>query len=268
MIPMSEDEVLVLLIAGALAAPIWLFFLARMFMVRPLYRSGWLATLSLATIVIAGAVLYLVLKTLAAHDVRDDGRYVAFYMVMGAAWVGVMVLTFPWLGLSARDDIAERNNGAAATMFGGAVLGATLAFAQANIGDGPGWWCVVFAATLSSASWLAAWGILEKIARVSDSVTVDRDAASGLRAAALLAMLGLLFGRGAAGDWTSASQTVVEFAAAWPAIPLLAAGLLVERRLRPAARGSFGNFALHGIGPAALYVVAALAGLAAVGPPS
>lgn len=267
MIPMSEDEMLVLLITICLGGISWIRFFAQMFMVRPLYRSGGLAALSLGSVAVSGAILYLILKTLAAHDVRDDGRYIAFYMLMGAAWVGLMAWAFPLFGLSPRDDIAERRNGAATAMFGGALLGATLAFGQANIGDGPGWWCVVFAAMLASAAWFAAWVILEKAAQVSDSVTVDRDVATGIRVATLLAALGLLFGRGAAGDWTSATQTVIEFGAAWPAIPLLALGVFVERRLRPSALRSFGNIALHGIGPAALYAAGALAGLAAVGAP-
>jgi hypothetical protein len=267
MIPMSEDEVVVLLIACCIGGLVWLQFLARMLMVRSLYRSGRLAALAVVSVAACGIVLFAMLKTLAAHDVRDDGRYLAFYMLMGAAWVGLMVVAFPWFGLSARDDIAERKNLAATIMFGGAVLGATLAFGQANIGDGPGWWCVVFAAILSSLAWLAAWGVLEKLAFVSDSVTVDRDNATGLRVAALLAMLGLLCGRGAAGDWTSASQTVIEFAAAWPAVPLLAAGIFIERRLRPGVLQGFGSITLHGIAPAALYLAGALAGLAAVGLP-
>ena len=267
MIPMSEDEVVVLLIALCIGGLVWGHFLVRMLMVRSLYRSGRLAALAISAVAVAGIVLFAILKTLAAHDVRDDGRYVAFYMLLGAAWVGLMVVAFPLFGLSARDDVAERKNPAATSMFCGAVLGATLAFGQANIGDGPGWWCVVFAALLSSLAWLAAWAVLEKLALVSDSVTVDRDGAAGLRAGALLAMLGLLFGRGAAGDWTSASQTVIEFAAAWPANPLLAVGIFIERRLRPAVLQGFGSIALHGAAPAALYLAGALAGLAAVGPP-
>jgi hypothetical protein len=267
MIPMSEDEVLVLLLAGTVGAVVWLRWLFHMLAVHGLFRSRGLALAAIGAVALAGVVLYLILKTLAAHDVRDDSRYVAFYLIMGAAWVGSVVSAFPLLGLNARDDVAERSNVAATVLFAGATLGAMLAFAQANIGDGPGWWCVVFAAALSTGAWVLAWAILEKTAHVSESVTVDRDVATAVRVGVLLAALGLLCGRGAAGDWTSAEQTVIEFAAAWPAIPLLVAGAFIERKLRPAALGHFGSIALHSIGPVILYGVGAFAGMVAVGPP-
>lgn len=267
MIPMSEDEIVVLLLAIGVAGLVWIRWLVHMLAVSGLYRSRGLALCSIGAVVLAGLILYLILRTLAAHDVRDDGRYVAFYLLMGAAWVGSLVTVFPLLGLSARDDVAERSNLAAAILFAGAVIGATLAFAQANIGDGPGWWCVMFAAALSTGAWIFAWGVLEKAAGVSESITVDRDVATAVRIGVLLAALGLLCGRGAAGDWTSAEQTVVEFASAWPAIPLLVVGMVIERKLRPAALGRFGSVVLHGIAPVAVYVVGALAGMVAVGPP-
>ena len=60
----------------------------------------------------------------------------------------------------------------------------------ANIGDGPGWWVVVFAAGLATAALFAAWLVLAQIGHGVDAVTIDRDLAAGVRLGAFLAACG------------------------------------------------------------------------------
>jgi hypothetical protein len=267
MIPMSGDEVLVLLATSLIGGFVWLTWVWRMTAVHALYRSLSISMVPLGAAVVGAVLTYMILKVLAAHDVRDDGRYVAFYMIFVAAWVGGLLRVFPYMGLSPIEDVAERRNASAAWATAGALLGSTLCIGLANVGDGPGWWCVAFAGFLSTSAWLISWLIVENAAAVSESITVERDLATGLRFGALLIALGLLFGRGAAGDWTSAPQTIIEFSSAWPAIPLLVIATLVERSLSPALKHSTGSVVLRGAFPALAYLGAAAVGLSFVGMP-
>ena len=41
------------------------------------------------------------------------------------------------------------------------MLGVTLCYAGGNIGNGPGWWVVVFSAGLSTVALFAAWMVLD-----------------------------------------------------------------------------------------------------------
>src|SRR5687767_9695060 len=154
------------------------------------------------------AVLFLILRRYASHDVRDSGTYLTFYVIVGAAWVGVGSLLLPWLGVSPRLDALERRNTAAAVAVAGALLGLTFAFAGGNIGNGPGWWVVVFSSGLATVSLFAGWAAVEAAGHVAESVAVERDVATGLRLAGMLTAAGLVFGRAAAGDWVSAGDTV------------------------------------------------------------
>ena len=48
-------------------------------------------------------------------------------------------------------------NAAAAMATAGATIGVTLSYAGGNIGDGPGWWVVVFSAAIATAGLFACW---------------------------------------------------------------------------------------------------------------
>jgi hypothetical protein len=87
-----------------------------------------------------------------------------------------------------------------------------------------------------------------------------------LRLGAFLAAAGFLLGRAAAGDWTSAAQTVIEFRSAWPVLPLVAAALFFERTSRPTPERPRGGLVLHALIPALVYAAMAAAGFQAVGP--
>lgn len=210
-------------------------------------------------------LLLVVLRFCASGDVRDDPVYLVSYLLLGAGWTGIAALAFPFLGISARDDVIERRNTAASWPVNSALLGVTLCFAGANIGDGPGPQVVVFCALLSTGSLLFFWLGLELIASTSEAITVERDMGTSVRLAGFLVALGILFGNAIAGSWTSASETLRDFFdLAWPAVVLFWIAVLVERTFKrqadlPARRIS------ASLAIAVVYIVAAAAWAAVMG---
>lgn len=257
---MSGDEVIVFAASAVLAVVVWGAWYIGPRRIRRLGRPvAGQSLLDLAPVV-SLAVLVVVLKTVSAHDVRDDMRYVLLYFFLGAMWVSVVVRILPFVGLSARDDVVERGNSSAARAIAGAILAITLCFAGGNIGNGPGWWVVVFSAGLATVALLLSWLVLEALARVADVVTIDRDDAAGMRLAGWLIACGLIAGVAAAGDWESAEDTVRTFIrVAWPLLPFVAVAALLERQWRPTPERPSPSVTAYGAIPALLYIgVAAL----------
>lgn len=187
-----------------------------------------------ATPLICMGILYLILRAVSSFDVRNSSTYLTFYMVMGMAWVGMAGSFFPVMGVSARDDVAERCNPAASYAINGGLIGLTLTFAGGNIGDGPGWWIVVFCAGLATAAWFVLWFLLELAGGISESITVERDESAGLRLSGFLIATGLVLGRAVAGDWHSTPATISDFfTISWPLSILLVMATILERMLAP-----------------------------------
>lgn len=231
---MSEDEVCVLIPCIGVAFVCWVRWYWNVTAVSRLHSSqGERLLLHLAPWICAG-VLWGVLRAWASFDVVGDPIYLGFYMTMGAAWVGLAAMFLPLFGVSPKEDVVERRNAGAAWTIVGALVGFTLCFAGANIGDGPGWWVVVFAGGLSTITLALLWILYDRATGVSEHVTVDRDPASGARLGGLLVALGIVLGRGSAGDWHGAAATVIEFLEiAWAAPLLVAGAMLVERAMKP-----------------------------------
>jgi len=249
----SGDEIIVLGVCGLIAGWRWVQW-ARLALLGSLLDDGparrWLVLTPLMCLLL----LFAVLRAFASFDVRNSGLYTTFYMVMGAAWVGLVPLALPLMGLSLRDDVIERRNPAARVTVGAAVIAATFCFAGANIGDGPGWWVVVFCAALATVGLLALWLLLEILTQMSEAITVDRDLATSLRLAGLLIGAGLILGRAVAGDWVSAQATLHDFAAvAWPVALLAILSVVLEFLLRPSATFE-PSAAWHGVPPMLLCV--------------
>jgi uncharacterized membrane protein YjfL (UPF0719 family) len=202
-------------------------------------------------------ILLAVLMTLAADDVRNDPKYIFMYLLMGVGWAGMSSLFFGTFGISIREDVAERHNRAAAIALAGALVGTTLAFAGANVGNGPGWWVVVICAALATAALFALWMLIELTTGVNEWITVERDRATALRFAGLLIALGLILGRAVAGDWHSIDATLQDFWRVGRMAVLLAfADIIVERGLQfMRERASWMTF---GVIPFLAYVGAAL----------
>jgi uncharacterized membrane protein YjfL (UPF0719 family) len=241
---MSPDEALVLVFSAGAALVAWVSWYVVLLRTARLGALRGCLRPVLGAPVAGMVLLALVLRYFASRDVRDAPLYFSFYLVLGAAWVGLARGPISWLGIIPRDDVAERRNPAASWAVGGAVVGLFLSFAGANVGDGPGWWVVLFCAALSTGAFYVSWWLVEIVARVSEAVTVERDLAAGMRLGTFLIALGLILGRSVAGNWNSATATLRDFAlAAWPALLLTA----FEALVRPRARGGHARGALPGL---------------------
>lgn len=264
---MSGDEVFMLIASAIVALVSWGGWYIKPALVQRIRRRPPAWRLLRLTPVVAAALLWLVLRTAASFDVRDDPRYLTFYLVLGAAWVGVWIRWLAVTGISTRDDVVERSNGSAALAVTGALFGITLAYAGGNVGNGPGWWVVVFSAALATLALFGAWILLEILTGVSDVVTVDRDPSAGFRLGGFLIACGLILGRSVAGDWVSAEATVRDFAAAaWPVIVLVIVAAIVERVARPTPETPRPSLVAYGCIPSVLYVAGAVYQVMRLGP--
>jgi uncharacterized membrane protein YjfL (UPF0719 family) len=264
---MGGDEVVLTLLSAVFALVMWIRWYVEPARLQRLGAPRGAATVLQLTPLFCLGVLLLILRTLASHDVRGDPRYLAMYTALGAAWVAASILIMPAVGLHIRDDVHERGNAAAAYAAAGALLGMTLAFSGGNIGDGPGWWVVIFSAGLATAGLYILWGLLE-LAHVSEHVTVERDSAAGVRLAGFLIAGGMILGRAAAGDWISASATLADFArVGLPALGLVPIAFVVERYGRPTAQHPVRSVMQWGVLPALLYVASAGAYIMRLGLP-
>src|SRR5689334_10454097 len=151
---MSEDEIIVMAAAFAVGPVAWLIRLATW---MPLRGAGVALRTIGGTLLLCGAMLVAVLATVAASDVVHAPGYIFMYAVLGLAWMRVAEAGFAFAGLSIRDDGIERRNAAARVAGAGAIIGIACCYAGANIGEGPGWWVVLFSAALATAAWFACW---------------------------------------------------------------------------------------------------------------
>src|ERR1043165_9694886 len=159
MVEPSGDEVLVLFISGVVGVVTTIAWVLKLY--RPWRaRRAVPRALMLLALVAAWVCLLVVLRTAASAAVRDEPFYLAQYLALGIAWCGVAMTWLPLIGLSLRDDLGEQDNRAAMPALIGALLGLMACYAGANIGDGPGWWCVVWAGGLATLAWfIAAWAV-------------------------------------------------------------------------------------------------------------
>jgi len=266
---MSEDEDFVLIVSGIVSLACWgrWYWLATVARMRP-----GTATLR-ATVFIAPAAALLasfaIIRTLSSHDVRDDPKYIGFYLVLATAWLGIGQAVFPLFGVNVRDDVLERANGPACWEVGGALLGLACCFGGGNVGDGPGWWVVVFCAGLATLAYAAVWRLLDLVGRLSEVVTIERDLASGIRLAGALVAAGIILGRAVAGDWHSVHATVADFVRlAWPVLLLLVIAAVLDRWLRPTAERTPAPALGCGVLPATTYVICAGMYVVATGMPT
>ena len=130
--------------------------------------------------------------------------------------------------LSWIDDALNMNNISAMYAVIGGFLGLSIIYAGANIGDGLGWWCVIFAGGLGIGTWILMGIVVDKITKAFERITVDRDISCGIRIGSYLLASGIILGRASAGDWTSFSMTVIEFGVGWPVLPLTMLTVIVE----------------------------------------
>jgi uncharacterized membrane protein YjfL (UPF0719 family) len=266
---MSADEIVVTVAAVAFGPIAWIMWFVRTSgSTLPGRGTTGLGVLA-ATVVGCATLLLTVLVTAASQDVRTAIEYLFMYSMLGLAWLRMAELLFAYAGVSARDDVVERGNEAATIALSGALLAVTLCFAGGNIGNGPGWWVVVFSAGLATAGLLVAWQVYALLTRGGDAVTIDRDRAAGMRLALFLVACGLVLGRSVAGDWHSVERTVQDFIRMLPFVGIiLVAAAVIEPMGRPTTQQPHPPFATHGLGFGMLYVLFAILALLFVGRPT
>ena len=261
----SEDEVVLLLASFAAALSLCLRWWAKLLRSRQGNRGQTeFLILFLAPFAALAGVLFII-SVAGSGDVRGVASYTFLYCVLGTAWFMGAARLMENVGISFRDDAVERRNPAAAIIILAAMAAHALLYGCANIGNGPGWWTVVAAASLGSGAWFFLWLLVERTCAVSETITVERDTAAAIRLGGYALAMGLVCWRGAAGDWTSLIQTVIEFAAAWPLLPLTLAAVLVEKLMAGAASELRANRALAAL-IAAAYLSAGVAGVWFAGP--
>jgi hypothetical protein len=225
---------------------------------RQSFVYGWIV---LCLVFIACALL-----SWGAREVRGDLIEVGRLTFLGLFWLLAALALFSWLGLSMSDDFVERGNSAAGWAISSALLAVALTFAGGNFGEGPSCFENVFSAALGTGGLFGLWLVLELAARVSVSITEERDEASGLRLGGFLLASGLILGRAVAGDWHSVSETLHDFVAdGWPALLLLAIAVVSEWFLRPSRLRPFPKWSACGLVPALAYLAFAVVCLVHLG---
>ncbi|MDR0471592.1 MAG: hypothetical protein LBH79_07730 [Nitrososphaerota archaeon] len=196
---------------------------------RPLNRNKSARyILGLLPIVSLGVILFT-LRMLASFDVVDSFIYISMYLVLGIAWLFLGVTLMSGIfDLSWLDDAFNLNNKAALIAVVGGFLGLTLIYSGANIGNGPGWWCVVFSGGLGLGVWIVLGLVINSCTKIFERITVERDIGCGIRFGSYLLASGIILARACAGDWTSFYMTTVEFAYGWPVLVLAGILILVE----------------------------------------
>lgn len=239
--PSRKMDILFLFVCGSVALfVIWRGWFLQLS--RPAFvPADFFVRLCLAILpVICGVFLLAVLRKYSAASVRSDPMWVLGYFVFGAAWIGVTQWAFEILGIGMRDDVIERRNPAAAWVVAGQMLASTLCFAGANAGNGPGPVVVAFCAVLSTLMLVLMWLLFDRIASATETITIERDSAAGIRMAGWIVATGIVCGASVTGDWHDVSLTLKDFASyVWPMVVFSVAGALLERLLRkcPALAG-------------------------------
>ena len=257
---MSDDEVFVTAVATLVGGAGWMWWFMNVRGI-PGFRAPGRVPIAViaATLSLCGVLLVSILLTAAASDVREAPLYVFMYLVLGLAWLRLAHGIFPLLGLHPRDDMFERRNQAAVPAWIGAMLGVTFCYAGGNIGDGPGWWVVVFSAGLATAALVLTWFGFGQYTRLVESIAIGRDYASGWRLGALLASTGLIYGFAVTGDWVSAEATVIDFVRRGaPALVIIAGGLFVERAFTPTPVRPVPPMTTAAVAPAIAYLAVAV----------
>lgn len=210
---MSGDELIAGIVGGVAALVGWAMLLLPVLTTGSRLRRGGRAYWLFLLPVVAAAIIWLVLTTISARDVRSDQAYILMYFAIGAGWTGVTLASLTIFSIRSI-DVVERNNPATLIVFIGATIGFACAFAGGNIGDGPGWWVVVLSALFSTATVYAVLLVNILVARATYRIAVDADLGIALRLGAMLTCAGLVAGRGVGGTWVSSSALISDWAAA------------------------------------------------------
>lgn len=227
---MDAMELLILIVSGFFSFMFLLKWYRPLFSAWPPERNKPAKYILGCLPVVSLAIILYTLRGLASFDVVDSFIYILFYILLGYSYLyfGLMLVACLF-DLSWIDDALNLNNKAALASITGGFLGLAIIYSGANIGDGPGWWCVIWAGGLGLSAWIVLGLIINIFTGAFERITVERDVCCGIRFGFYLLAGGIILARASAGDWTSFYMTMVEFADGWPVLPLTALMIIVER---------------------------------------
>lgn len=183
---------------------------------------------------IAAAILAFILLKLTPREVRSSIQYVVLFAGVGVLTCAAVLGAASATGVSIARDALDNRNPAAALAVAGALVGTSLAYGGANVGQGATISTTLLPAALSVGTLIGAWTLLEHVACISDAIAIDRDSASAWRLAGFLIATGAISGRAVAGDYHSVWGTLVDFAViAWPIAVLVVITAILQVRWRP-----------------------------------
>lgn len=174
-------------------------------------------------------IIYITLKNYASFDVVDSAFYIIFYLFLGFVWIFIGIkLLFYYFDMSIIDDVLNNGNKAALFTISGGVIGLTLIYSGANIGDGPGFWCVIVAGGIGFLIWIALIKLLNRFTKILERIFISRDIACGIRFGSFLIATGIILARASGGDWVDFNTTIIDFADGWVALPIWFLYLFIE----------------------------------------
>jgi hypothetical protein len=258
---LGDDESLVLFVAAVLTLIVtfrWLLRLSRTTTLGRPAAAVWRVPLCLCPLASLFVVLLPVLCAWADPQVRNDGRYVALFMFVGVIVLSGATLSLSVLGIQPALDAIESSNPAAVIAVCAAQAAATLVYAGANIGVGDTIWTTLGPAGLGLVSLFIVWLIVEGATGTSESIALDRDAASAVRFSGFIVACGAILGRGLAGNYVSVDATVHDLAGrAWPVLVLMGMAIAAHARFRPTPQSPRPPVVNHGVLPAVFFLIAA-----------
>lgn len=255
---MSDDEVGVAAVTGIFALAFWGIWLTAAAHTSLLVRPGPRLGAIVVTLAASLAVVLVALLTRADPEVRSGPGYIVLFLAVAADTLALVTLAGPAFGLPTIDSFVRGRNTAVGWAMAGLWLGTGLVNAGANVGRGDTIYTTLGPLALALAALLVLVAALSALTQGFRAVRIDRDVPAGVRLAGLFLAWGLFLGRGAAGDWESAAQTLEDFGrSAAAAAYLMVGGAIVEAALRPTIRHPERNW-LWGIGPAVGYSIPAV----------
>ena len=220
---MSVDEAIIFTFCLITSAMFFWQWYRRLSLMWPPDRNALAKFVFRALPAAAFVIVFFPLIDWASFDVVVSFTFVIFYILMGYMFIH-LGLSFMGLlfDISWADDAINNGNKAAVPAVAGGFIALAVIYSGSNVGDGPGWWCVVFACGLGFAAWFLLGVIFHKITGVFERVTIERDIGCGIRLGCYFIASGIILARASAGDWTSFGMTVVEFMDGWIVLPLAA----------------------------------------------
>jgi len=229
---MDDSEIMVFFLSSGVLFWFLMYWYGPLFNVHPNDRNDRndVAKIILGSLpVIFLLIMFVILNTQASFDVVDSAIYQIFYIVLGYALVSLgLYWVSVFFGLIWPDDAVHLNNKAALLVTIGIFFALTAIYVGSNIGDGPGWWCVLFSGSLGFSAWFILGFMVHSYANIFERITVERDLACGLRFSLYLILSGIILGYACSGNWQSFAMTVKEFNVGWPVLPLAAIFILIE----------------------------------------